>query len=50
MHYPSDCILATSGVIELLPYSTVNEDGKYKVLVQQKNYHQVQQYFKEVIP
>jgi hypothetical protein len=50
MHYLSARILATSGVIELLPCISVNEDGKNKVLVHQKNYHQVRQYLKEAIP
>jgi hypothetical protein len=36
MHYLSDRILATSGVVSMLPSFSVNEDGKYKVLVHQR--------------
>lgn len=50
MHYLSDRILATPGVLSLLPSISVNDDGKYKVLVHQKNYHQVRNHLKEVIP
>lgn len=50
MHYLSERIIATSGVISLLPCRSVNEDGKYKVLVHQKNYHQVREVLKEAIP
>jgi hypothetical protein len=50
MHYLAERILATSGVMELLPCATVNEDGKYKVLVHQKDYHRVRDYLKDVIP
>jgi hypothetical protein len=50
MHYLSDRILAISGVLSLLPCVSVNEDGKYKVLVHQKNYHQVRTYLKDVVP
>lgn len=52
MHYMylSDRILAVSGVVSLLPSISVNEDGRYKVLVHQKNYHEVREYLKKVIP
>ena len=50
MHYLSDRILATSGVVSMLPSFSVNEDGKYKVLVHQKNYHRVRSHLNEVIP
>ena len=50
MHYLSDRITAIDGVLSLLPCKSVNEDGKYKVLVHQKNYHRVRQYLKDVIP
>ena len=50
MHYLSDRISAISGVLGLLPCATVNEDGKYKVLVHQKNYHRVRDHLKDVIP
>ena len=50
MHSLSDRIDAIEGVLSLLPCKSVNEDGKYKVLVHQKNYHRIHQYLKEVIP
>lgn len=50
MHYLSDRILAISGVVALLPSISVNEDGRYKVLVHQKNYHKVRDYLKQAIP
>ena len=50
MHYLADRISATTGVLGLLPCPTVNEDGKYKVLVHQKSYHRVRNHLKEVIP
>ena len=50
MHYLSDRILAISGVISILPCPTVNEDGKYKVLVHQKNYHPVRNHLNETVP
>jgi hypothetical protein len=50
MHYLSDRITAIDGVLSLLPCKSVNEDGKYKVLVHQKNYHRVRQHLKDVIP
>ena len=51
MHYLSDRILAIPGVLSF-PTScvSVNEDGKYKVLVHQKNYDQVRTYLKDVVP
>jgi hypothetical protein len=36
--------------LSLLPSNTVDEDGKYKVLAHQKNYHRVRDHLKEVIP
>jgi hypothetical protein len=50
MHYLADRILATTGVVSMLPSLSVNEDAKYKVLVHQKNYHRVRNHLKEVIP
>ena len=50
MHYLSDRINAIEGVLSLLPCKSVNEDGKYKVLVHQKNYHNVREYLKTTIP
>ena len=39
MHYISERILTTDGVEALLPCKSVNEDGKYKVLVEKDKYH-----------
>ena len=50
MHYLSERILAISGVISLLPCRSVHEDGRYKVLVHQKNFHCIRAHLKEVIP
>ena len=50
MHYLSDQISAITGVLGLLPCATVNKDGKYKVLVHQKNFHRVRDHLKEAIP
>jgi hypothetical protein len=50
MHYLSHHITSVPGVSSLLPSNTVDEDGKYKVLVHQKNYHRVRDHLKEVIP
>ena len=50
MHYLLDRINAIEGVLSLLPCKSVNEDGKYKVLVYQKNYHNVCEYLKMTIP
>ena len=50
MQYLSERTSAVSGVKALLPCRTVNKDGKYKVLVNQKNNHQVRDYLKVVIP
>ena len=50
MHYLSDRISAIPGILSLLPCASVNEDGRYKVLVHQKNYHKVRDHLKEVIP
>jgi hypothetical protein len=50
MHYLSERISAIPGVSSLIPGPSVNEDGKYKVLVHQKNYHRVRNHLKEVIP
>ncbi|KAI2491612.1 hypothetical protein MHU86_22956 [Fragilaria crotonensis] len=50
MHYLSDRISAIPGILSLLPCASVNEDGRYKVLVHQKNYHKVRDHLKDVIP
>jgi hypothetical protein len=50
MHCLSDCIVAIPGILALLPTASVNEDGKYKVLVHQKDYHQVRNYLKDILP
>jgi hypothetical protein len=46
MHYISDRITAIDGVLALLPCPSVNKDGKYKVLVQQKDNYQVRSHLK----
>ena len=50
MHYISDRITAIDGVLAWLPCRSVNEDVKYNILVQQKEYHRVRSHSKEVIP
>jgi hypothetical protein len=50
MHCLSDCIVAIPGILALLPTASVNEDGKYKVLVHQKDYHQVRNFLKDILP
>ena len=47
MHYISERILATNGVQAVLPCKSVNNDGKYKVLVQKSHYHQTRERFME---
>ncbi len=49
-YYLSERILAVPGVKLILPCHTVNEDGRYKILVHQKNYHRVREHLKEVLP
>jgi hypothetical protein len=49
MYYLSEKILAVPGVKLILPCHTVNEDGRYKILVHQKDYHRVREYLKEVL-
>ncbi len=49
MYYLSEKILAVPGVKLILPCHTVTEDGRYKILVHQKDYHRVREHLKEVL-
>ena len=45
MHYISDRILTTEGVQAVLPCKSLNDDGKYKVLVNKDQYHATREKF-----
>ena len=47
MHYISERILALGGVQAVLPCKSVNEDGRYKVLVNKEQYHEARDRLKE---
>ena len=47
MHYISERILATKGVEAALPCKSLNEDGRYKILVNKDDYHATRDYIKE---
>lgn len=50
MHYISERILATQGVQTVIPGKSVNDDGKYKVLVQKnQEYQQVRERFMDTL-
>jgi hypothetical protein len=47
MHYISERILATKGVQAVLPCKSLNEDGRYKILVNKNDYHVTRAHIKE---
>ena len=50
MHYISERILATDGVQSILPCKSVNDDGRYKILVQKSHYHTARECFMNELP
>jgi hypothetical protein len=47
MHYISERILAMDGVQAVLPCKSINEDGKFKILVNKDHYHDTRAYLME---